>query len=352
VAPPVAAATSVRVAFAAGSVSDPPALRWLRNDVLSRLPEWPAEQNADAAFTLHCEPDRLRLGAPVALPAGIVSAGEARLSDGASIRFACETDGREEWYIESASPPHQLRTVLSALHVEVDGPPRTVDLGTLVGHLSGPAVHGDPTAEMLSIGAAHCGEITFAVRRTGQRLLVCGRSLGGLTLPAVLTWLSLQRDATVLPADAVDLWRLRAFGARDGDRAEAARQLQRGGGDGIAGLRAMLHADEPGRLAAIDGLMRMCAVSELPLIVAAADEDLPLVTSMVVDALRQMWPLASEQTRDAARGAMSRHPTLAKMLESKPRPPNDGRFRHIGILSVLASGLLGLLLRERRRRFG
>ena len=350
-AEPATQSTWLRVAFAPAAESDPAALRWLRHHALPRLVEWPEGHSPADPFTLHCHPTSVRIDDPVSLPAKVVTAGEAQLPGGTRIEFSCDNKGREEWRIEPGAPAHDVMSVVTALHVAIDGAPRTIDLSTWIGHLGGPAIPGDPMADLLTIGAAECGELTIAARTSGRDIRVIGRSRGGLTLPAVLAWLCIQRESAWLPATAVDMWCLRAFGSRDGDRAEAARQLQRAGRAGLPGLRALLHAGESDRLAAIASLMRLHAVAELPRIVASADADLPLVDAMATAALNEMWPEASTKTRKATRAALRRNPDI----DAEPpadAPPPDSRFRFLGMLSVVATGLFGLWLRERRRRFG
>lgn len=343
--------TWLRVAFAPAAESDPPAFRWLRHDALPRLAEWPDGRSPAEAFTLHCLPRSVRIDDPLPLPAEVVAAGAAQLPGGTRIEFSCDSNGREQWRIAPGAPAHDVMSVITALHLAIDGAPRTIELNTWIGHLGGPAIHGDPMADLLTIGASECGELTIAARSSGRDIRVIGRSLGGLTLPAVLAWLCIQRESAWLPATAVDMWCLRAFGSRDGDRAEAARQLQRAGRAGLPGLRALLHAGESDRLAAIASLMRLRAVAELPRIVASTDADLPLVDAMATAALNEMWPEASPRTRRATRAALRRNPDLEVELPSEAPAPS-GRFRFVGMLSVVATGLLGLWLRERRRRFG
>lgn len=337
----------LRAAFAAGV--GPSALLWLRREVLARRPEWPAGRDPGAAFSLQLSLRGLRFGPAAGLPAGVAVAGDCQLPGGSSVLFACDGDGREQWECEGGPLPPDLAEVTAALHVAIGDPPRVVDLAALVGNLAGPAVHGDPAADMLALGSTYCGDVTFAVRRQGNTTTVHGASAGGLTLPALLVWLSLRRDGARVVTGADDRWRLRAFGSRDGDRAEAARQLLRAGGDGVPTLRALLHADEPSRLAAIDGLLRMHAAAELPHIVAAADPELPLATSMAVAAVRELWPMASAPTRAAVRSVVARNGFLQAELRAAV-PAASARYRALAILGVFAAGLLGLWLRERHLR--
>jgi hypothetical protein len=226
--------------------------------------------------------------------------------------------------------------------------PRTLDVPALVGNVAGAAVEGDGDAQQLALGAAHCGELTLAVRSDRGRLRAEGRSGGGLVVPALLLWLAQRRDAGATLAGVHDGWRLRAFGARDGDRAEAVRQVQRAGGDAVPVLSALLHADEPSRVGAIDGLLRLRAAGELPRIAAAAEPDLPLATAMARAAVRELWPLASAATRQRTRAVLAASLALDESILDA-EPAMDGRYRWLAALSVLFTGLFGLWWRERLR---
>jgi hypothetical protein len=342
---PVAA----HAAFAADRDGTAPALAWLRQ-VLGDRAEWPAGRDTAAPFTVHWRDGQLWFGAALELPPGVALAGEITIG-GATIGFACQDDGREDWRVRGDAVPPLLAGVVAALQPEVDGAPRALDLPALIGNVAGAAVEGDGTAEALALGAVQCGEVTVAVRRDGDDLRVIGRSGGGLSVPALLLWCALQRDGHAAPDQRLDAWRLRAFGARDGDRAEAARQLQRAGSDAVPTLCALLHADEHSRLSAIDGLVRLRAAGELPRIVAAAAPDLPLCVAMAKTAVRELWPLASAATRTATLLELRRSRTLDVGLVTPAADAlqPDARWRWLGVLAVVAVGLLGCWLRERAR---
>ena len=64
----------IRAAFATDSHVDPPAIEWLRHQVLAKRPEWPAGSSPDAAFTAHWQRGRWQFASALALPAGLTTA--------------------------------------------------------------------------------------------------------------------------------------------------------------------------------------------------------------------------------------------------------------------------------------
>jgi hypothetical protein len=343
---------SVHAAFAADPRAEgPPGLVWLRQELLARRPEWPAGRPPLDAFALHVDARGLRISEALPLPRGAIAAGELALDGDASATFATGVDGHDELRLRAPTVPPSLAPLLAALHVDVDGAPRLVDLPALVGNLTGPVLEGDGLRALLPLLAARCGEVTFAVARDGDVLVVRGGSDGGLALPLALSWLAAADPAApALRGPAMALC-LRAFGGRDGDRAEAVRQLQRAGAEGLPGLRALLHADEECRLAAIDGLVRMRAVAELPRIVAAAQRGLPLATAMAATAVRELWADAPADVRAAVRSALARSDALDASAIPAPaaQPAPDWRWRLCVELGLVAAGLFGLWQRERAR---
>ena len=195
--------------------------------------------------------------------------------------------------LQATAAPAQVAQLLEALRTELDGAPRTVDVGTWVGNLTGPTLEGDDRRALLPLAAARIGELTYSLSRQDNGLRIQGKSDGGVFLPLFTLWLAATGPGATTVTDALARWRLRAFGSRDGDRAEAVRQLQRAGAQGLDGMRAMLHGDEACRLAAVDGLIRLRAAGELPQIVAAADGTSPLVTDAAALADRKSTRLNS-----------------------------------------------------------
>ncbi len=334
----------VRAAFAADSHVDPPAIEWLRHQVLAARPEWPAGRSPDAPFTVHWQRGRWQFASALTLPAGLVVAGELEV-DRNLIPFAITTDGRETWDVGDGELPPTLTAIVEALQLRADGPPRTLDVSVLIANIAGPAAEGDDSAMQLATGGGQCGELTLAITSRAKGFAVRGRSGGGLSVPAALAWCALQRDAATRPATDDDGWRLRAYGAR----AEAARQLQRSGPDGLPALRGMLYADEASRLAAIDGMVRLHAAAELPRIVAAADPSMPLAVAAARTALRELWPVASAPTRTATLTVLRRVHSLGSATEPVDDSEPDPRYSRLAVLMVVLVGLLGLWMRERAR---
>ncbi len=342
----------LHAAFAAERHGDtPPAMAWLRHQALPQCREWPRQRRGEEPFTLHYRNGKLTFGDALPLPPGLTIAGQLVL-DGVTVSFAGAGDGRETWDVEGSALPTTIASLIDSLHLAADAMPRTIDLPALLGNLIGPSAEGDTNAQLLVLGATQCGELTVVARRDQGALRIRGRSGGGLLVPAGLLWLALQRDGAQTPADAANAWRLRAFGSRDGDRAEAARQLPRAGAEALLTLRALLHADEHSRLSAIDGLLRLAAAGELPRIVAAADAEMPLTVPMARTAVRELWGLACASTRLDTLAALRRSPVLDESIVPAILPtaePVDPRFRWFGALTVTFTGLLGLWLRERLR---
>ncbi|MEI6130017.1 MAG: hypothetical protein WCR59_08140, partial [Planctomycetota bacterium] len=63
---------TAHVAFAADQQNyGPPAIVWLRHELLATRSEWPKGQRAEDAFALHVSQDYLRIAPSLALPAGV-----------------------------------------------------------------------------------------------------------------------------------------------------------------------------------------------------------------------------------------------------------------------------------------
>lgn len=347
----------VEVAFAAdAATSGLPAVAWLAGTVLPMRDEWPRDLAADQSFVVRLSPAGLSI-APngVPLPAGALAAGSVEYATGRRALCTCRRDGTEDWYVpRDFSPPVawlKLARLLRALDVERA---HTVDLSVAVGHLLGPTAPGDADREALQLGATLCGEVTWQSWWNTEHLRVRGRSEGGLLLPAVLLVLARHLGngaAAPLP--------IRAFAARHGDREEAVRQMSRGDkSDQRVALLAMLHGDDELRLTAIDSLVRLGSVDDLPRIVEAANPSLPLTTIAAADAVAALWHDASSSTKERTREALAASPTSALRnldpgrIPEKPRGPVTAVTQHWRLLIalfVLAAGLFCLWLRERAR---
>jgi hypothetical protein len=349
------AAPTVHVAFRAGAADTGPlAFQRLRAAWLPSQPAWPAELQPGAAFSLTLVDGALRIAPSTSeLPEAVVAMASLQFDDGPAAVGSCTADGTEDWFVpDGFTLPTPWQRRLRELQADLLDQPRCVDAAVLAGHLAGPLVDGAPRAQLAHL-AALCGEVTFVAWRADGRLRVRGRSDGGLLLPALIV-AALDRDGTAtLP--------LRAFAARDGDRAEAARQLLRLDGDqATRALRGLLHADDELRLAAIDAMVRRGATDELPRIVAAAAPGLPLATTAATDALRALWLDAPPDVRQRTRAALARsdNPDLRRIdLERLPHRVADTpaapaadpgpRLRTLVLLLLSGACLYGIWLRQR-----
>ena len=341
---------TARVAFATASENEETrALRWLRREILATRNDWPKGRSADDAFAISWNGNEHRVLDAIALPNDCAAVGELLIDD-CTIAIACANDGSETWRIRPAKLPTSIARLLAPLRVDIDGPARTIDFLALAGNLAGAAVEEDDLARKLHLAAIQCGEVTVSIARDGDTLVVKGKSNGGLIGPAYLLHEIQRRDAAQQIDSDADAWRARAFAGVDGDRVEAARQLQRIGGDAVPSLRALLHGDEASRLCAMDALVRLQAAAELPRILAAADADMPLATAMAETAATELWPLATEATRQQARDIVARNAALDQdHWIASDASRRDARWRMVAIASVSLVCLVGMWLRERAR---
>jgi hypothetical protein len=343
-----------------------PALAWLCERHLPARREWPATLDPRQAFAVRIDADGVRiLPTSVALPPDTVATGSCTIGAGQPLLFECRTDGAEDWFVplpfEAPAAWLQLLAAIDGRNTDV---PHTLDAAVIAGHLAGGLVEGDPRAELLRLGASACGEVTWLAFRQDSMLRVRGRSEGGLMLPAALLVLAAQRDG------ALDGLQLRAFGARDVDRAEAARRLL-GSDDRLAlpTLRALLFADDPTRLAAIDTLVRRHCTDELPAIVAAASAAMPWSALAAEHAVRELWLDADPLVRQRTRAALQRSDSVQlRSIDTERLPrrvpataelaangdPADGgpQARALILLGLLTIGIAGLWQRERVRLQG
>ncbi|MCU0867264.1 MAG: hypothetical protein MUC36_26070 [Planctomycetes bacterium] len=343
-----------------------PALAWLCERHLPARREWPATLDPRQAFAVRIDADGMRiLPTTIVLPPGTVATGSCTIGAGQPLLFECRTDGTEDWFVplpfEAPAAWLQLLAAIDGHNTDV---PHTLDAAVIAGHLAGGLVEGDPRAELLRLGASACGDVTWLAFRQESMLRVRGRSEGGLMLPAAL--LALAADRTGGP----DGLQLRAFGARDVDRAEAARRLL-GSDDQLAlpTLRALLFADDATRLAAIDTLVRRHCTDELPAIVAAASAAMPWSTLAAEHAVRELWLDADPLVRQRTRAALQRSDSVQlRSIDTERLPrrvpataelpthgePSDGglQARALILLGLLTIGIAGLWQRERLRLQG
>jgi hypothetical protein len=349
------AAVTAHVAFAAAPArARLPAIAWFCEHWLPHQAFWPAGLDPTQGFLLSWRNGRLRAAAADGLPPGLVCHGAVAVADGPPLAFACGTDGTEDWVGPMSWPvPTPWRLALDRLGALSLDAPRTLDVGIVVGHLAGGMLPGDPLAALLQLAAMRCGDVTWtAWIADGERLRVRGRSDGGLWLPALLLVLASDRGAS---------WNglaVRAYGSHDGARGAAVHELSARDPDGAATvLRAMLHADDAARAAAIDALVRRSAIDDLPAIAAAAAADLPLTTLTAADAIAALWPAATPAVRERTRAAIAASPCPAlralDLREPGPVSPTPDAaplpVRAACWLALTAAGLLGLWWRERAR---
>ncbi|HEX5052908.1 MAG TPA: HEAT repeat domain-containing protein [Planctomycetota bacterium] len=359
---PGQAPLTLRAAFAAGPRrATVPALAWLCSQHLPKRPEWPRGLSADETFVVSLSPAGPTIRAEqVTLPPDVAAAGSCAFGGGPTLLWSCATDGTEDWFVPlDFEIPAALRSVLRTLGADLLDQPHRLDASVVVGHLAPAMSDGDPRLELLRLGASLCGEVTWLAWRTPSHLRVRGRSEGGLLLPAALLLWAIDGSTAASTPKA-----LCAFASRDGDRAEAARQLSRvRQGEALAPLRALLHADDQVRLAAIDTLVRLRAVEELPRIVEAAGPGAPWASLAAADAVRELWIDAPPEVRQRTRVALAQSrardlraidTTTLPAKRAGPAPVRDVdagsmRARSLLLLGLLAVGLHGLWRRERCR---
>ncbi|MBL8730329.1 MAG: hypothetical protein JNM25_18065 [Planctomycetes bacterium] len=359
---PAQALPTVQATFASGAQrAAVPGIDWFCARHLARRGEWPRGRDPSLPFAVRLGPDGITvLGDGVALPPGVVAAGACDVA-GKQWLWSCRSDGTEDWFVPpDATLPAPWRAVLRELQADVLDEPRSLDAAVVIGHLAGTLVEGDPRAELLQLGASSCGEVTWTAWSTPTHLRVRGRSDGGLLLPAALLLVALAD-----PVGKTSPLALRAFAARDGDRAEAARQCVRAPGPKtVRALSALLQAEDQVAFAAVDALRRLGATEALPQIVAAARPEAPWTSLAAADTLRALWASAPTATRQATRAAVARSdsvPVRSVDLDAlvpgnvSPRPAERAadaaaaRVRTIVVLALLAIGLYGLWSRERAR---
>lgn len=358
-----ASGATLQVLWRAGAVADaPPALaeclRWL-----ATRPEWPANLPVEAAFTIQLSDHGLAIQATAETPpAGALWAGALRIGAEAPAVGEGRDDGTEDWWIPATwQLPPAWQAALQSLGLGVGVQPRTLDAASLLGQLTGPTVEGDHNHQRLLLGS-QCGEVTFACWQTAAHWRVRGRGEGGLLLPACLVWLQWQTADAAGRGTA-----LRVMASRDGDQPEAARQLLHGDqASATAALRAALHGEDELRLAAITTLVRRQAAQELPRIVAAGETGAGLAVLAAQEALVELWPGASAQTRAATQRLLQRSevPALRQFLGAaqpaiKPArapeaaaeaAPSLPRAQWLLALGCLGAALYIAWLRERHRR--
>ena len=365
VAPIAAQGPRLHAAIAASEHrGDVPALAWLCEEYLPRLPAWPPGLDPRGPLSLTLSATGVHVGpTTVAIPDGAVAIGTASFAEdsGPMLLWECAHNGSERWTVQPGfEVPFRWYSMLQAIEGDLLDTPRSLAIPVLAGHLSGSLLEGDPHAALLRICPMMCGDATWLAWRDRNGVHVRGRSDAGLMLPLALLMLAVSGGDAEPSA-----LQLRAFAARDADRQEAARQISRADRTlDVDTLRSLLLGDDDVRLTAIDALIRRKAATELPRIVDAAAPDLPWATLAARDAVQQLWPAASPETRQATRQALQRSRCLklreidVEALDRAPHPAAtatelartaDPRGRALMILMCTAFGFLGLWSRERVR---
>lgn len=348
-----------------------PAIQWLCQECLPKLPQWPTDLDPSDAFSISLSATNLRIQkTEVEVPVGSVAIGNWSFSTNSNapqIAFSCDENGREQWIIpDGFELPSRWRSILNTLHANDLDTPRTLSIPVIIGHLAGGLLDNDPRSALLRLGPSLCGDATWIAWYANSKTHVCGRSDGGLVLPLTFLWLAFADGVGELPSLS-----LRAFASRDADQAEAARQMGRGDRDlQIRTLRALLHAEDEVRLTAIESLVRHGAADELPAIICAAGKRNPLATIAARDAVFRLWPTATFSERSEARTALkqSQVGVLSELdfedlatdrsqqvvapfahTTSSAKWINEPRTRTMLILLCTSVGLLILWLRERAR---
>ena len=367
VAPPTQGGPQLHAAIAASSERvNVPAIAWLCEEYLPSLPEWPEGLDPHSRYAVSLSADGLRIQATdIILPKGSVAIGSCTFDSSANtppLLWSCELNGQERWSVPTDFHlPAQWRRLLHSLEADLTDTPRTLSVPVIIGHLAGGLLDDDPRSALLRLTPALCGDATWLAWQQGDYTHVCGRSLGGLMLPVTL--LALSIDDRQIPASTLAL---RAFSSRDMDQAEALRQLSRPDRRlDTATLRALLHAEDPVCLAAIEALIRHRATDSLPNIVKAAGPKRPLATIAARDAVLRLWPTATTEIRHATHAALAltNSPVLgqlnaedlpvdasshsdSRIVTEMPTTTNGSRARALTILFFVSLGLLALWRRE------
>lgn len=346
-----------------------PAIAWLCEEFLPGLPQWPAGLDPQQPFAISLSVRGIEIRATeVKVPTGTVALGTCSVSDArseaATITWHCDVTGRERWSVPNElTLPHTWHNVLRAIEADLVGTARTLSVPVVAGHLAGGMADGDPGAAVLRICPTLCGDATWMASIRDGHLEVCGKSGGGLMLPAAIFAMVVIDGGGNLSSLS-----MRAFASRDADQTEAARQLGRSDRTvDVATLRSLLRGEDPVRLTAIESLVRHGQSQELVHIIAAAHEDKPWATIAARDAVVRLWPATSSEDREAVRTALRASDSAvlqelatSGLLARSPRhdglplatnppliEPISDKARLLMVLFVVSIGLFGLWLRER-----
>ena len=337
-----------------------PAIAWLCEDYLPGLSSWPPGLDPLGPLSLTLSQAGIQVSATeVTLPQATVAVGVVALTNdptAPALLWRCGLDGEEEWLVQSGfSPPTSWTDAIAMIGADELNTPRSLAIAIATGHLYGSLLEGDPRAPLLRICPSLCGDVSWLAQRCDEGITVRGQSGGGMMLPLTLL-LAAVADGSAEPTSL----QLRAFAARDGDQAEACRQLGRDDrGADTESLRALLAGDDVLRMTAIHALTRRRAAAELPHIINAAAPDMPWATLAARDAVLELWRLATTRDQGLARQSLRRQRcaelrtidvnelAAANASERGPARPDDRRSPAFAVLFCAGLSLLGLWRRAR-----
>ncbi len=279
---------------------------------MPRLPGWPSNRDPRQAL-------RVRVWLPFRCEFGDESEAEHEyfralitVPQVGAIRASCTASGHESWETgELGTPVGRVTTLIDTLGLAESNTPLTFRVAAVVGNLMTASLHDDLLSELLTRGAAGCGELACLSWTDDQGLHIRGHSDGGLLLPACLTLLAdwqahpaagTEFWASTRRSSEIERWLLLAQSARHGERQEAARQLARFDDPrAIDVLERLLVAESNLRAIAMESLIRAGSTESLPALVAAGDGSNSYNAALVNTALWSLWSDASLATRTQLR---------------------------------------------------
>ena len=344
-----------RVALAADPEgSGPQGLVWWRTRFLPTQPNWPAGTDPLGALVVHGSAQGLVAARNDVGDERFYLAGEVRLGGADRMLVACTKEGLEDWFVPAKAVVPDFATQLT----RVVGPTpetqlRALDLAAACGLLSKGMVEEDPRLPLVTLGAAHCGEVAWTWWHNERELRVRGKSNGGLLLPALMLHLAsggTAVDAAASPTARHASLRLHALAGRDLTRNESIRQLVRAVPARAAeDLQSLLHSTGESKLFAMDALTRMGDAEHLPTILSAMELSDPASVSLASSALDELMPKASRAVEA----------NVARQLELVPdtvredlvrTEPAGWHVRAAAALGLVLVGLFGFWMRGYRSR--
>ena len=343
-----------RVLLAADpQAAGPQGLVWLRTRFLPAQPNWPAGTDPLGPLLVEASAHGLTAARMEAGDDRFYLAGEVQLDGAHRMLVACTSDGTEDWFVPSpAKMPAYAGQFVQTLGPVPEAHLRALDLAAACGLLAKGMVEQDPRLPLATLGAAHCGEVTWAWWRNERELRVRGKSNGGLLLPALALHAAnsanTHRTAGAAETRHASL-QLHALAGRDVSRNESIRQLVRSvPARSTEDLGSLLHTDGTTKHYAMDALARMGDPTHLEAILAAMDPADPVSTSLAASALHELLPTAPREVRAS----------VENQLQDLPQPlredllrngPAAWQVRAAVALSLVLLGLFGFWMRERTR---